>query len=247
MLGIDPDREPDRLRGVVGSQLQSSALPGRLRVGEAVALFAALHRDVDVERTLADWSLTPLRRRAFAALSGGQRQRLFLALALLGDPQVVFLDELTTGLDPQARRSTWDLVRGVRDRGATVVLVTHLMEEADSLCDRVAIIDEGRVVALDRPDALTAGHGGQVRLTFTGEGADAEYLLRVPGVTSVRTTGTTTEVSAGPRSVVGVAAALSEHGVTPPDFRMHHPSLDDVFLALTGRALRDPIPEGAPR
>ncbi|WP_406069946.1 ABC transporter ATP-binding protein [Micromonospora sp. NBC_01638] len=239
VLGLDPAREPDRLRRKIGSQLQSSALPDRLRVAEAIRLFAASRSDVDVEAALAAWDLTALRRRSFAALSGGQRQRLFLALALLGQPEVVFLDELTTGLDPQARRATWDLVRGVRDRGATVVLVTHFMEEAQALCDRVAIVDKGRVVALDRPDTLAARHGGPITMTFTANGCDVGFLAAIPGISSVSTTNGVVTVAGQAQAVVPVAAALAESRLFPADFRAHHPTLEDVFLATTGRQLRD--------
>jgi ABC-2 type transport system ATP-binding protein len=239
VLGIDPARHPDRLRRRIGSQLQSSALPDRLRVGEALKLFAGLHHGkVDVDATLAQWELAGLHRRSFAALSGGQRQRLFLALALLGEPEVVFLDELTTGLDPHARRATWDLVRGVRDRGATVLLVTHLMEEAEALCDRVAIVDRGRIVAQDRPDALTAQLGGGIGMTFTAGDHDLGYLESVPGVSAVKTAGGVATVTGDAASAVRVAAALAEHGCTPPDFRTRYPTLEDVFLAVTGRALQ---------
>jgi ABC-2 type transport system ATP-binding protein len=164
---------------------------------------------------------------------------LFLALALLGNPEIVFLDELTTGLDPTARRATWDLVRQVRDRGATVVLVTHFMEEAEALCDRVAVVDGGRVAACDTPRALTTRTGGVVTVTFTANGHDPRRLLAVPGVESLT-------VDAGQVSVAGrgpvaarVAAALAESGVTPEDYRTHYPSLEDVFLALTGRRINE--------
>jgi ABC-2 type transport system ATP-binding protein len=247
VLGLDPDRDADRLRRRTGSQLQSSALPERLRVGEAVALFASrLDGDggaLSSLSTLDEWGLTPLRRRAYATLSGGQRQRLFLALALLGKPEVVFLDELTTGLDPVARRATWDLVRGVRDRGATVVLVTHFMEEAEALCDRIAIVDSGRLVALDSPAALAARHGGAVRTTFTAPGLDAGFLPQVSNVDKVRVDGDRVTVTGDYRSTVTVAAALAARGIVPDDYRTHHPTLEDVFLALTGRSLA----EGAPR
>jgi len=240
VLGIDPATHPDRLRRRVGSQLQSSALPDRLRVGEAVKLFGSLHRGVDVDQTLREWDLHELRRRSYAALSGGQRQRLFLALALLGQPEVVFLDELTTGLDPHARRATWDLVRGVRERGATVLLVTHFMEEAEALCDRVAIVDRGRIVAQDRPDALTAQFGGGIRMTFTVPGdSDLSYLETVPGVSSVKTADRLVTVTGEARAAVPVAAALAERGCHPADFRTHYPTLEDVFLAMTGRTLRE--------
>jgi ABC-2 type transport system ATP-binding protein len=240
VLGVDPGRETDRLRRRIGSQLQSSALPDRLRVVEAIRLFGRLcDEPIDVAGTLAAWDLDRLRNRPYGALSGGQRQRLFLALALLGNPDLVFLDELTTGLDPMARRATWDLVRQVRDRGATVVLVTHFMEEAEALCDRVAVVDGGRVAACDTPRALTTRTGGLVTVTFTADGHDPRQLLKVPGVESLT-------VDAGQVSVAGrgpvaarVAAALAESGVTPDDYRTHYPSLEDVFLALTGHQISE--------
>jgi ABC-2 type transport system ATP-binding protein len=240
VLGVDPGRDADRLRRRIGSQLQSSALPDRLRVVEAIRLFGRLcDEPVDVAATLAAWDLDRLRNRPYGALSGGQQQRLFLALALLGNPDLVFLDELTTGLDPTARRATWDLVRQVRDRGATVVLVTHFMEEAEALCDRVAVVDGGRVAACETPRALTTRTGGLVTVTFTANAHDPRQLLAVPGVESLT-------VDAGQVSVAGrgpvaarVAAALAESGVTPDDYRTHYPSLEDVFLALTGHEISE--------
>jgi ABC-2 type transport system ATP-binding protein len=238
VLGVDPARAADGLRRRIGSQLQSAALPDRLRVGEAVGFFARLQRrPADVDRTLAAWDLTRLRRRAFGTLSGGQRQRLFLALALLGEPEVVFLDELTAALDPSARRATWDLVRRVRDRGATVVLVTHFMEEAEALCDRVAIVDDGRVVALGTPAALTTGSGEGVRVTFSTNGHDLDFLRSLPGVASLTLDNGAAAVTGEPDAPVRVAAALAERGIVPVDYRTHHPTLEDVFLSLTGRSL----------
>ena len=238
VLGLDPARDTARLRRRIGSQLQSSALPERLRVVEAVRLFGHLHEEpVDVDASLAAWNLGPLRNRPFGALSGGQQQRLFLALALLGDPEVVFLDELTTGLDPTARRATWDLVTQVRDRGATVVLVTHFMEEAEALCDRVAVVDGGRIVACDTPRALTASAGGSVTVTFTVNGHDPRHLLAVPGVESVTADAREVSIVGHGAMAARVASALAEHGVTPDDYRTHYPSLEDVFLALTGHRI----------
>jgi ABC-2 type transport system ATP-binding protein len=209
-------------------------------VGEAVRLFARIHKGpTDVDSALSEWGLRNLRRRAYATLSGGQQQRLFLALALLGRPEIVFLDELTTGLDPTSRRATWNLVRQVRDRGATVVLVTHFMEEAEALCDRVAVVDRGRVVALDTPGALTAHRGGPVRMTFSVNDHDASYLSAVPGVDAVTIDAGRVTVTGSGTATVAVAAALAAHDVLPADYRTHHPSLEDVFLALTGRSLTD--------
>lgn len=240
VLGLDPARDAGRIRRRIGSQLQSSALPERMRVSEAIRLFGRMRDEpVDVDATLTTWNLDSLRNRPFGALSGGQQQRLFLALALLGSPELVFLDELTTGLDPTARRATWDLVRQVRARGATVVLVTHFMEEAEALCDVVAVVDGGRVVACDSPRALTTRSGGAVKVTYTADGHDPQRLLAIPGVESVT-------VDAGQVSVAGqapvaarVAAALAEHGVTPDDYRTHYPSLEDVFIALTGHRISE--------
>lgn len=159
VLGLDPAVDPAAVRARVGVQLQQAALPDRLRVGEAMAIFAsAYNRRGAVDALLADWGLDGKRRAPFATLSGGQRQRLFIALALLGDPEVVVLDELTTGLDPSARRDTWALVRRLRAAGVTVMLVTHAMDEAEALCDRLVVIVDGRVAAAGSPAEVTGGH-----------------------------------------------------------------------------------------
>jgi ABC-2 type transport system ATP-binding protein len=240
VLGLDPERDGDRLRRRIGTQLQSSALPDRLRVGEALWLFA---RDQDgtlpPDQLSRRWGLERLWRRPFARLSGGEQQRLFIALALVNRPEVVFFDELTTGLDPQARRATWDLVRRVRDDGATVVLVTHSMEEAEGLCDRVAIVDQGRVVATGTPSELVAGTDAIQRVSFTWPDAHAAWLSHLEGVERVTRRGDLVEVAGSGPLAVRVAAGLAGRGIAPADFRTHHPDLEDVFLALTGRDLRD--------
>jgi ABC-2 type transport system ATP-binding protein len=160
VLGLDPARQGGELRQRVGIQLQHAVLPRRIRVWEALDLYASFYRRVvDPEALLEAWGLAGKRDAMFETLSGGQCQRLFVALALLNEPELVFLDELTTGLDPQARRATWDLVRQIRDRGATVVLVTHFLEEAERLCDRIAVFDEGRIVAVDSPEGLKGRFG----------------------------------------------------------------------------------------
>jgi ABC-2 type transport system ATP-binding protein len=243
VLGLDPAREKNQLRRSIGSQLQSAALPDRLRVGEAVNLFArARNTPVDVAATIETWGLAPLRNRAFGSLSGGEQQRLFVALALLGDPELVVLDELTTGLDPSARHATWDLIRQVRDRGTTVVLVTHFMDEAETLCDRVAVMDRGEVVACDTPTALTAHHGGPVTMTFSAtDGYQPDHLLAVPGVESATTRGGKVTVTGQAAAAVRVAAALVDHGVSPNDYRTHYPSLEDVFLSMTGHRLSEKV------
>lgn len=244
VLDLDPAKEHNQLRRVVGSQLQSSALPERLRIGEAIQLFAhARNVPVDVEATLAAWSLDSMRNRAFGSLSGGEKQRLFVALALLGDPELVLLDELTTGLDPSARHATWELIRQVRDRGTTVVLVTHFMDEAEILCDRIAIMDKGEIVACDTPSALTANHGGPVTITFsTTNGYQPDHLLTVPGVETATLTDGTITVTGQGTAAVQVAAAVAEKGLTPGDFRTHYPSLEDVFLSMTGRRIGERVP-----
>ncbi|MFC4857803.1 ABC transporter ATP-binding protein [Actinophytocola glycyrrhizae] len=243
VLGLDPAREKNRLRRVIGSQLQSSALPERLRIVEAIQLFAhARNVPVDVEATMATWGLEPLRNRPFGALSGGEQQRLFVALALLGDPELVLLDELTTGLDPSARHATWDLIRKVRDHGTTVVLVTHFMDEAEILCDRVGIMDRGNLVACDTPGALTAHHGGPVTITFsTTNGYQPDHLLPIPGVDSATLGDGKVTVTGQSTAAVHVAAALAEKGVTPADYRTHYPSLEDVFLSVTGHRLSEKV------
>jgi ABC-2 type transport system ATP-binding protein len=248
VLGFDPDRHPDRLRRRIGTQLQSAALPDRLRVGEALRFFSRVQgRSVDVDAVLTSWGLGRLRRRPFGVLSGGERQRLLLAIALLGGPEVVFLDELTAALDPAARRETWRFVRRVRDRGTTVVLVTHFMEEAEALCDRVAIVDDGRIVALDTPAALSAGASTDVRVTFSLDGPgghhghDGGFLGELPGVRAVRFEHRVVEVIGEPSIPVHVGAALAERGIVPVDLRTHHPTLEDVFLAHTGRRLTEEV------
>ncbi len=238
VLGLDPEAHGTELRRRIGSQLQASALPDRLRVLEAAELFAAVGgTDTDAGALLAQWGLADKHRATFSSLSGGQKQRLFIALALVGEPEVVFLDELTTGLDPQARRSTWDLIRQVRERGTTVVLVTHFMDEAEILCDRVAIVDHGRIVALDTPAALTAGSG--LDLSFTAPGFDPASLSSLDGVERVTVEEGVVRVRGHGPVAVRVAGVLWRAGIEPADFRTHHPDLEEAFLALTGRSWKD--------
>jgi ABC-2 type transport system ATP-binding protein len=241
VLGLDSARQGAELRQRIGVQLQQAALPDRLKVWEALDLFTSFYRNpADWRRLLEEWGLEPKRDAAFADLSGGQRQRLFIALALVGRPEAVFLDELTTGLDPQARRATWELVRQVRANGATVVLVTHFMEEAEVLCDRVAIVDRGRVVALDTPGALVRGLRAGQRLRFRPLGPfDPDSLRTQPGVERVDRDGDLVVVTGDGPLLATVAAALAERAVPVADLRTEEASLEDAFLALTGRALRD--------
>jgi ABC-2 type transport system ATP-binding protein len=241
VLGLDPGRRGAELRQRIGVQLQQAALPDRLKVWEALDLYASFYRDpADWRRLLEEWGLEAKGDAAFADLSGGQRQRLFIALSLVGRPEVVFLDELTTGLDPQARRATWELVKQVRAKGATVVLVTHFMEEAELLCDRVAIVDRGRVVALDTPGALVRGLGAGQRLRFRPLGPlDPDSLRRLPGVEQVERDGDQVVVAGDGPLLATVAAALAAKAVPVADLRSEGANLEDAFLALTGRGQRD--------
>jgi ABC-2 type transport system ATP-binding protein len=239
VLGLDPTTDSAELRRRIGSQLQDSALPGRLRVAEAVELFAAFaHRPIDTDRLLDRWRLRDLRNQAFDSLSGGQRQRLFIALAFVNGPELVFLDELTQGLDPQARRTTWDLIREIREGGTTVVLVTHFMDEAEQLCDRVAVVDHGRVIALDTPQGLIDGLDLPSVVRFS-TAEDVTWLERLDVVESVVWNGRAVEVRGTGPVLALVASELVAHGVVPPDLRVERPTVEDAFLALTGHAVRD--------
>ncbi|MCB9009329.1 MAG: ABC transporter ATP-binding protein [Ardenticatenaceae bacterium] len=241
VLNMNPQKEEHTLRQRIGIQLQQAALPERLKVWEALNLYSAFYnKTVPWEKLLEDWGLAEKRSTNFKNLSGGQKQRLFIALALLNDPELVFLDELTTGLDPQARRATWDAVRAIRDQGKTVVLVTHFMDEAEELADRIAIIDQGNIVALDTPQALIQNLQAGVRVRFTnGNGYDPQLLHNVSGVTEVEQRGKQVIVQGNGALLAHVATALAEHNVTPSDLRVEQANLEDVFLALTGRSIRN--------
>jgi ABC-2 type transport system ATP-binding protein len=236
VLGLHPRRDRDRLREVLGMQLQAGELPDKLRVAEAVDLFASFYPKPREPRELIErWGLEPKRDTAYRELSGGQRQRLSIVLALVGNPRVAILDELTTGLDPQARRDTWSAIEQVRDAGVTVLLVTHFMEEAERLCDRVAVIDAGRIVALDTPAGLVAGLADGQRLRFRVSSPFPEPVLSaLPEVTSVRRRGEFIEVGGGGELLTAVTTALARHGVIPEQLRLEQASLDDAFVALTG-------------
>jgi ABC-2 type transport system ATP-binding protein len=243
VLGLDPVRDAYTLQERIGVQLQQAQLQKRIKVWEAVHLWAALYRrkTSDGERLLEQLGLADKRDAWFMTLSGGQKQRLFIVLALINDPELVFLDELTTGLDPQARRAIWDLIRGIRDRGKTVFLTTHLMEEAERLCDRVAVIEHGRVIDMDTPEALVRRHCPERTVVLTTDDAWAEErLAAIPGVQSVRREDARYVVrGAGDDFVSAVIRCLSEARITVTDFRTVHPTLEDVFLRLTGHSIRD--------
>lgn len=235
VLGLDPRTSGAQLRSRVGSQLQESALPDRLRVDEAVRLFGDGDRDV-ADRLLATWGLASVRRSPFASLSGGQRQRLFITLALLNEPAVVFFDELTQGLDPLARAEVWDVIRDVRRGGATVVLVTHFMDEVEALCDRVVVMSGGRVADAGSPDELIARHARSTAVSFTRPRAlSPRSLAGLPGVDRVEGRGDEVVV-VGTNAIVApvCAAVLGDDGLGPPDLRVHHPDLEDALVALMG-------------
>jgi ABC-2 type transport system ATP-binding protein len=242
VLGQDPQEDGYRLRQRIGVQLQEAALPDRLKVWEAMELFASFYRrPAPWEPLLEELGLSEKRESHVAKLSGGQKQRLFIALALVNSPELVFLDELTTGLDPQARRAMWDLVRDIRDRGATVFLTTHFMEEAERLCDRVAIMDSGRIVALDTPENLVRSLGAESRLVMSVNGdLNPALISALPGVSRLERSVERVIVYCHGEGVLGrVIGALEEGGVRPRDLRTEQPTLDDVFLALTGREMRE--------
>ena len=234
VFGIDPHADRGRLRSFVGSQLQESELPDRLRVWEALDLFAAISpASTDWRALLAGWGLVDKRDTAFAKLSGGQRQRLLVALALVNRPRLVFLDEMTTGLDPAARRVAWDLIDQIRATGTAVVLVTHFMDEAERLCDRLAVFSHGRIIAEGSPQELIAAHGGGPTVHFTTDAADLSWLAEAPGVERIdRARSRVTVHGSGPL-LAYTAAALVNHGVAPADLRAERKSLEDAFLALT--------------
>ncbi|MEV0613408.1 ABC transporter ATP-binding protein [Nonomuraea sp. NPDC050404] len=239
VAGLDPRAQRDELREVLGMQLQSAELPEKIKVWEAMDLYASFYPDpANWQELLERVGLAGKHDTLFKNLSGGQRQRLSVALALVGRPRVAVLDELTTGLDPQARRDTWALVEQVRDSGVTIVLVTHFMEEAERLCDRLALIDAGKVVATDTPAGLIAQVGGDQRLRFrpTAPVAD-DVLLALPEVREVSRNGDQIVVTGTGNLAPAVTLALADRQIVPTDLRIEQATLDDAFLALTGRKL----------
>jgi ABC-2 type transport system ATP-binding protein len=243
VLGLDPFHQVYKLQDRIGVQLQQAQLQKRIKVWEAVDLWASLYQKkaIDGEHLLEQLGLSDKRNAWFMNLSGGQKQRLFIALALINDPEVVFLDELTTGLDPQSRRAIWDLVRDIRERGKTVFLTTHLMEEAERLCDRVAIIEHGRIIDIDRPDKLVDRHCPERTVVLTTNAPIAEARFRaIPGVDAVNCTDFRFTIRGrGDDLVSQVIHCLSENRIRVTDFRTILPNLEDVFLKLTGHSIRE--------
>src|SRR4249920_129493 len=240
VLGLDPFKDVYKLQERIGVQLQQAQLQKRIKVWEAVDLWASLYKKkaIDGEHLLAQLGLADKRNTWFMNLSGGQKQRLFIALALINDPEVVFLDELTTGLDPQSRRTIWDLVRGIRERGKTVFLTTHLMEEAERLCDRVAIIEHGRIIDTATPQTLVERHCPERTVALATDDPAAEERFRaMPGAEAVLCNdGRFTIRGRGDDFVTEVIHCLSENRIRVRDFRTVLPNLEDVFLKLTGRS-----------
>jgi ABC-2 type transport system ATP-binding protein len=241
VFGLDPQTDGKQLRQRLGMQLQHSAMPEKLRVAEALDLYASFYENpADWQELLRELGLEEKRNSPYSKLSGGQQQRLSIALALVGNPRVAILDELTTGLDPVARRDTWSLIERIRDRGVTVILVTHFMEEAERLCNRVAIIDSGQIVALDTPAGLVASisPGQRMRFRPTGDVDDA-LLTALDEVTDVTRHGNEVTVTGTGNLVHVVTSALAAVDVIATDLRVEQPTLDDAFVALTGRRVDD--------
>lgn len=222
VLGLEPRRDATALRQRIGVQHQEAHLQKRIKVWEAVDLWASLYsKTVDGDALLVRLGLEAKRNAWFMTLSGGQKQRLFIALALIHEPEVVFLDELTTGLDPQARRAIWELVTGIRERGATVFMTTHLMEEAERLCDRVAIIEHGRIIEVGSPEELVRRHCPQRTVVYSTD------------------EGTQTLRGEGDDFITEVISRIARDGIKVRGFRTEIPTLEDVFLKLTGHGIRD--------
>ncbi len=240
VLGLDPRRDRDRLRTLVGVQLQESELPERITVREAVDLFASFYADpADTRELIGDLGLDDQRGATYRNLSGGQKQRLSIALALVGRPRIAILDELSTGLDPQARRETWQLIESIRDRGVTILLVTHLMEEAERLADRVAVFGDGRVIALDTPAGIVSMVDPEQRLRFRPSVPIEDALLTdLPEVKRLERSGPVVVVTGTGDLINAVTSVLARHQVVARDLRVEQANLDDAFIALTGRLAR---------
>jgi ABC-2 type transport system ATP-binding protein len=238
VLGLDPQHHGGELRRRIGAQLQESALPDRIKVWEALAFFSSLVQGGPPwQQVMEEWGLAEKRDATFASLSGGQRQRLFVALAVVNGPELVFFDEMTTGLDPVSRRVAWGLVDRLRASGTTVVLVTHFMDEAEALCDRVAVFAGHRVVAVD-PPARLVDRFGRSQVVFTAD-APVDFLRSVEGVEALERAGRRVTVTGSGPLLALVAAALVQYGHAPLDLRVERPTLEEVFLRLTER---EPLP-----
>ena len=245
LLGLDPQSDREQIHEIVGVQLQASAQPAKLRVREILDMYSSFYRQpADIGELTEALGLTSKLGDYYKSLSGGQRQRLSVALALIGRPKIAVLDEMTTGLDPQARRDAWDLIEGIRERGVTILLVTHFMEEAERLCDRVALIDNGRIVALDSPAGLAAqARGGKTVRFQPSSQFDERLLTDLPEVTGVEHDGQHVVVTGTGELVNAVILTLAAAGLTARDIQLDSSNLEDAFVRLTGRS----APEGTSR
>jgi ABC-2 type transport system ATP-binding protein len=236
LMGLDPHADRDEVHEIVGVQLQASAMPDRLKVGEILDMYQSFYREpADIGELVGALGLPGKLNDYYKTLSGGQRQRLSVALALIGRPKIAVLDEMTTGLDPQARRDAWKLIEGIRDRGVTILLVTHFMEEAERLCDRVALFDSGRIVALDTPASLTAqAQGGKTVRFLPSAPFDDRLLAEIPEVTRVEHEGQRVVVTGTGELVNKVIVTLYAAGVEARDVQLDASSLEDAFVRLTG-------------
>jgi len=239
VCGVDPQRDAGDLKELLGAQLQESELQDKLRVGEAMELYSSFYREpADWRRLLDVLGLAGKRDTQFRRLSGGQKQRLSIALALVGTPRVAVLDELTTGLDPQARRDVWELIDEIRNRGVTILLVTHFMEEAERLCDRIAVIDAGKLVAVDSPAGLVSTVDDTQRIRFRPSASlDPALLTSLPEVTDVTHAGDQLVVTGTGDLLHAVTAVLARNQVVAAGLRVEQTTLDDAFVALTGREI----------
>src|SRR5215469_3921453 len=239
LMGIDPQADKAKIHEITGVQLQSGAFPAKLRVGEIIDMYRSFYRHpAEVSELTGALGLADKRNSYFRSLSGGQQQRLSVVLALIGAPRIAVLDEMTTGLDPQARRDAWELIEHVRDRGTTVLLVTHFMEEAERLCDRVALIDSGRIVAVDTPAGLTARAMGAKNVRFLPSAPfDESLLTRLPEVTAIEHDGHQIVVTGTGELATAVIVAMHAAGVEAQDVRIDASTLEDAFVRLTGKRL----------
>jgi ABC-2 type transport system ATP-binding protein len=234
VYGLSPQKDRNRMREFVGVQLQESALPPRLRVGEAVRLFASFYSNpLDPDQLLESLGIKQFANSSFKSLSGGQKQRLSIALALVGNPRLAILDELTTGLDPEARRETWGLIERMRDRGVTVILVTHFMDEAEKLCDRLALINHGIVIALDTPEAIAASAGGSRVRFVPSQPVDEQTLRAIPGVNEIERKERYVTVTGTGDLAGSLINALAAIGVRVSEIDARSGNLEDAFIKLT--------------
>jgi ABC-2 type transport system ATP-binding protein len=234
VYGLSPQKDRNKIREFVGVQLQESALPPRIKVGEAVRLFASFYPNpLDADQLLESLGIKQFDNSPFKNLSGGQKQRLSIALALVGNPRLAILDELTTGLDPEARREIWSLIESMRDRGVTVILVTHFMDEAERLCDRLALINQGTVLALDTPEAIAARAGGSRVRFVPSQPVDEQTLRAIPGVNEIERKERYVTVTGTGDLAGSLINALAATGVRVSDMEARTGNLEDAFIKLT--------------